>query len=423
MHMPEGLSVLYFYESQMTESISCLPAAAADTVSLMFITDKSRAVNVGKAWDFEEQKEGVYMSDRNIDAYRYTGDKEFDIKHFMTDDTGGMNDRDEAVDEFVHNLLKINKLQQKLYAECKEGVIFVFQAMDAAGKDGVIRTVFNTLSPHGVKEYCFKVPSSEESKHEYLWRFWKALPERGRISIFNRSYYEDVLVGRVHELWKKQVRPDRLQDHDIIEDRYKQIKDYENYLYNTGTRIVKIFLNVSKDEQARRFISRIDEPRKNWKISANDIKERDYWDAYMDAFEAMVNKTSTSDSPWYVVPADHKWFARLLVSRIVLKTLEDINPQWPTVADEEMESVQEFRQKLSDELEGDTAAPEKAAPEFANPGIVAAQIVEHEERAKIQAKHERRKEAGFAALNELLKNKPVISGKQEIVDAIADAVD
>ena len=363
------------------------------------------------------------MSDRNIDAYRYTGDKEFDIKHFMTDDTGGMNDRDEAVDEFVHNLLKINKLQQKLYAECKEGVIFVFQAMDAAGKDGVIRTVFNTLSPHGVKEYCFKVPSSEESKHEYLWRFWKALPERGSISIFNRSYYEDVLVGRVHELWKKQVRPDRLQDHDIIEDRYKQIKDYENYLYNTGTRIVKIFLNVSKDEQARRFISRIDEPRKNSKISANDIKERDYWDAYMDAFEAMVNKTSTQDSPWYIVPADHKWFARLLVSRIVLKTLEDINPQWPTVADEEMESVQEFRQKLSDELEGDTAAPEKAAPEFANPGIVAAQIVEHEERAKIQAKHERRKEAGFAALNELLKNKPVISGKQEIVDAIADAVD
>lgn len=363
------------------------------------------------------------MSVRDIDAYRYNGDRRFDIEHFMTDDTGWMNDRDEAVDEFVHNLLKINKLQQKLYADCKEGVIFVFQAMDAAGKDGVIRTVFNTLSPHGVKEFCFKVPSSEESKHDYLWRFWKALPERGNISIFNRSYYEDVLVGRVHELWKKQVRPERLKNADIIEERYGQIKDYERYLYNTGTRIVKIFLNVSRDEQARRFISRIDEPRKNWKISANDIKEREFWDSYMEAFETMVNKTSTDDSPWYVVPADHKWFARLLVSRIVLKTLEEINPQWPTVAEDEMDSVQAFRQKLAEELDGNMHEPEKAAPEFANPGIIAAQIVEHDERAKIQAKRERQKEAGFAAINELLKNKPVISSRQEIADAIAEALD
>lgn len=363
------------------------------------------------------------MSDKNIDAYRYNGDKHFDINNFMTDDTGGIKDRDGAVDEFVHNLLKINKLQQKLYADCKEGVIFVFQAMDAAGKDGVIRTVFNTLTPHGVKEYCFKIPSSEESKHDYLWRFWKALPERGNISIFNRSYYEDVLVGRVHELWKKQVRPDRLKGVDIIEQRYTQINDYERYLYNTGTRIVKIFLNVSKDEQARRFISRIDEPRKNWKISANDIKEREFWDSYMEAFETMVNKTSTDDSPWYVVPADHKWFARLLVSRIVLKTLEDINPQWPTVAKEDMEAVQAVRQKLAEELDDNMREPEKAAPEFANPGIIAAQIVEHEERAKIARKHEWRKEAGFAAVNELLKNKPVISSKQEIADAIADAME
>ncbi len=363
------------------------------------------------------------MSDKNIDAYRYNGDKHFDINNFMTDDTGGIKDRDAAVDEFVHNLIRINKLQQKLYADGKEGVIFVFQAMDAAGKDGVIRTVFNTLTPHGVKEYCFKVPSSEESRHDYLWRFWKALPERGNISIFNRSYYEDVLVGRVHELWKKQVRPDRLKGVDIIEQRYTQINDYERYLYNTGTRIVKIFLNVSKDEQARRFISRIDEPRKNWKISANDMKEREFWDSYMEAFETMVNKTSTDDSPWYVVPADHKWFARLLVSRIVLKTLEDINPQWPTVAKEDMEAVQAVRQKLAEELDDNMREPEKAAPEFANPGIIAAQIVEHEERAKIARKHEWRKEAGFAAVNELLKNKPVISSRQEIADAIADAME
>ncbi len=361
------------------------------------------------------------MKDRKIDTYRYTGADAFDIKTFRTDDTGDMTDRDEAVDEFVHNLLKINKLQQRLYADGREGVIFVFQAMDAAGKDGVIRTVFNTLTPHGVKEYCFKVPSAEEARHDYLWRFWKALPERGSISIFNRSYYEDVLVGRVHELWKKQVRPDRLQGIDIIEQRYGQINNFEKYLYNTGTRIVKIFLNVSKDEQARRFISRIDEPRKNWKISANDIKEREYWDSYMEAFETMVNRTSTENSPWYVVPADHKWFARLLVSRIVLHTLEDINPEWPTVGGEELESVQQIRQKLMDELGSNLKEPEKAAPEFANPGIIAAQIVENEERAKITDKHDRIKRAGFEALEELLKTRPVLSSMDDIIETIAAA--
>ena len=294
----------------------------------------------------------------DIDNYRYVGEDKFKISKFKTNDKGGFNSREDAVEEFVSNLNEINRLQQKLYAERKEGVVFIFQAMDAAGKDGVIRTVFSTLTPHGVKEYCFKVPSAEEAAHDYLCRFWPALPARGHITIFNRSYYEDVLIGKVHKLYENQDRPDRLKDVDVIKQRYKEIKDFEKYLYNNGTRVVKIFLNVSKDEQAKRFISRIDTPKKNWKISAGDIKEREYWDEYQDAFEKMINKTSTDYSPWYVVPADHKWFARLLVSRIVLETLKEIDPHFPRISAEEMEDIYAYRKSLVDSLEDKTGYEE-----------------------------------------------------------------
>jgi PPK2 family polyphosphate:nucleotide phosphotransferase len=222
--------------------------------------------------------------------------------------------------------------------------------MDAAGKDGVIRTVFSTLSPHGVKEYCFKAPTAEELSHDYLWRFWSALPARGNISIFNRSYYEDVLIGKVHNLYENQIMPERIDKENLIETRYREINDYEKYLYGTGTRVVKIFLNVSKDEQAKRFISRIDVPRKNWKISEGDIKEREYWDEYQEAFETMINKTATKNCPWYVVPADRKWYARLIVSRIVLETLREVDPQFPVVSDEDMERIEEYRESLVNSL-------------------------------------------------------------------------
>jgi PPK2 family polyphosphate:nucleotide phosphotransferase len=203
-----------------------------------------------------------------------------------------------------------------------------------------------------VKEYCFKVPSSEELSHDYLWRFWSALPARGNISIFNRSYYEDVLVGKVHKLYENRIVPDRMKNIDVIQKRYNEINDFEKYLYDNGTRIVKIFLNVSKDEQAKRFISRIDTPKKNWKVSENDIKEREYWDDYQDAFEAMINKTSSTRSPWYVVPADHKWYARLIVSRIVLETLKEINPHFPNTTDETVDKMQEHRKRLVASLSG-----------------------------------------------------------------------
>ena len=295
----------------------------------------------------------------SIKKYKFTEKNSFNIEKFRTNDKGEFSSREDAVEEFVENLKEINVLQQKLYAERKEGVIFIFQAMDAAGKDGCIRTVFSTLTPHGVKEFCFKAPSTEELSHDYLWRFWSALPARGNISIFNRSYYEDVLIGKVHKLYENQIVPDRLKNVDVIQKRYKEINDFEEYLYNNATRVVKIFLNVSKDEQARRFISRIETPKKNWKVSEGDIKEREYWNEYQEAFETMINETSSEKSPWYVVPADRKWYARLIVSRIVLKTLKEINPQFPEISEENIEKIQAYKDVLLESIDDNKLTKEE----------------------------------------------------------------
>lgn len=363
--------------------------------------------------------ERAFMED--IDFYRYDGRRHFNIKHFDTKATGEFNSREEAVDEFVDNLIYINKAQQKLYAEKKEGVIFVFQAMDAAGKDGVIRTVFSTLSPHGVKEFCFKVPSAEEKSHDFLWRFSPALPPKGFISIFNRSYYEDVLVGRVHKFYEQDLVPERLKGIDVIRERYRHINTYEKYLYNTGTRVVKIFLNLSKDEQARRFISRIDTQRKNWKVSPGDIKEREYWDEYMVAFEKMVNATSTDRSPWYVVPADHKWYARLLVSRIVRKTLEEINPQYPPVDEEALRSLQEYKQKLIASMSDPNLDMEKQLVEFSDPNLLSADMVSQDEIKKAEAAEKSIKDSGFKAVTKLLGQQYMVHSMKDIMQAIADS--
>lgn len=281
-----------------------------------------------------------------LDKYKYTGKKKYKVNDFSTNETGDFETKIDGMEQFYENLSRINELQQSLYADRKEGVIFIFQAMDAAGKDGAIRAVLSCLSPLGVTESSFKQPTKEELAHDYLWRFWKALPEKGNISIFNRSYYEDVLVAKVHKLYENQACADRCKDKDIIKQRYKQIKNFEQYLYENSIRVVKIFLNVSKEEQAKRFISRIDIPRKNWKISESDIAEREYWDEYQEAFEDVINTTATKDSPWYVVPADHKWYARLVISQIVVDTLEEMNPKFPVVPDEAIERMQQYRWQL-----------------------------------------------------------------------------
>ena len=293
-------------------------------------------------------------------SYKFDGSKKFRIKGFECDDKGEFKDRHASLKEFTDNLAEINDLQQRLYAERKEGVIFVFQAMDAAGKDGAIRAVLSCLSPQGVSETSFKQPTSEELSHDYLWRFWKALPAKGSISIFNRSYYEDVLVAKVHDIPKKHIYPDRIDKGELIDQRYGQIRNFERYLYDNGIRVVKIFLNVSKEEQARRFIARIDTPRKNWKVSEGDINERQYWNKYMDAFEVCINKTAREYAPWYVVPADHKWYARVIISRIVLETLREMNPQWPVLPEKELNKLDGYRTALMSE-DGVNYSPKRRA--------------------------------------------------------------
>ena len=285
-----------------------------------------------------------------IGKYCYNGSEAFKLSAVSTNETSLCKDKKEAEKKQKDNNKKIDLLQQKLYAERKEGLIILIQAMDAAGKDGTITAVLNCLSPHGVYEAAFKAPTSEELAHDFLWRIVKKVPAKGEIAIFNRSQYEDVLIGKVKSLYLNQAHSDRIDMDTVIENRYEDIANFEEYLYRNNVRTVKIFLNVSREEQTRRFISRIDEAEKNWKFSAGDVEERSYWDAYMEAFETAINKTSTAHSPWYVVPADNKWYMRYLVSEIILHTLEDMNPQFPEVPQERMDQYQVLRAQLEGEM-------------------------------------------------------------------------
>jgi PPK2 family polyphosphate:nucleotide phosphotransferase len=281
-----------------------------------------------------------------IQQYRIAKRNSFSIEAFSPEDTGCVEDRQQAEQAMAENLAKINELQQKLYAEKREGVIFLFQAMDAAGKDGTIRAVLSCLSPQGVTESAFKAPSSTELAHDFLWRIARCVPEKGQIAIFNRSHYEDVLVGRVHKLYEHQAHARRVDPDSILADRYHDIRNWEEYLYHNSIRMVKIFLNVSKEEQARRFLSRIESPEKNWKFNAGDMEERRYWAEYQQAFSDAVNETATPECPWYIVPADHKWYMRYVVSQIIADTLEEMDPQWPEMSAREREALQEYIPQL-----------------------------------------------------------------------------
>lgn len=253
------------------------------------------------------------------------------------------------------NFEKIGELQRRLYAEKKEGVIFLFQAMDAAGKDGTIAAVLTCLSPHGVTESAFKAPSSNELAHDFLWRIEHEAPMKGEIAIFNRSHYEEVLIYKVRKLWKNQANADRIDPDKIMDYRYEDICNYERYLWHNNIRTVKIFLNVSRKEQARRFLSRIEEPEKNWKFSGSDFEERKYWDKYQEAFEEAINNTATKEAPWYVVPADHKWYMRLIVSEIILHTLKEMDPHYPEVTEDRLAQFGEYKKILEKELGVDKA--------------------------------------------------------------------
>ncbi len=241
-------------------------------------------------------------------------------------------------------------LQDVLYAQDKWSVLLIFQAMDAAGKDGAIKHVMSGVNPQGCQVFSFKAPSSEDLDHDFLWRCQKHLPERGRIGIFNRSYYEEVLVVRVHEqILKSQKLPEKLFTKDIWENRFEDIRNFEKYLNRNGTIVIKFFLNVSKKEQKERFIERVDDADKNWKFSASDAKERGYWDDYMHAYEELIKNTSTKKSPWYVIPADNKSYARIAVASAIITALEELDLEYPKVSEAKIAELQAVKQALLDE--------------------------------------------------------------------------
>jgi len=241
-------------------------------------------------------------------------------------------------------------LQDVLYAQDKWSVLLIFQAMDAAGKDGAIKHVMSGVNPQGCQVSSFKSPSSEDLDHDFLWRCQKHLPERGRIGIFNRSYYEEVLVVRVHEqILKSQKLPEKLFTKNIWENRFEDIRNFEKYLNRNGTIVIKFFLNVSKKEQKKRFIERVDDPDKNWKFSAADAKERGYWDDYMNAYQDLIKETSTKKSPWYVIPADNKSYARIAVASAIITALEELDLEYPKVSEAKIAELQTIKQALLDE--------------------------------------------------------------------------
>ena len=265
--------------------------------------------------------------------------------------TGSLDSKIEANERSAEGVSMLVDYQDRLFSQDVFGVLLVLQGIDAAGKDGTVKHVMSGVNPQGVEVQSFKQPSADELAHDFLWRYQARLPERGRIGIFNRSHYEEVLVVRVHpELLAAERLPESMRTGDAWKKRYRQINDWEHHLADNGIKVVKVFLNLSKDEQARRFLQRIDDPGKNWKFSPSDIYERQYWDQYQEAFEEMLNHTSTEWAPWYVVPADHKWFTHLATAGVLIKALADIDPQYPTVARDVLDEMAKARTSLAKHL-------------------------------------------------------------------------
>ena len=259
-------------------------------------------------------------------------------------------DKPQSIAQLQAGVERLSELQNKLYAQNSYGILIIFQAMDAAGKDSTIKHVMSGINPQGCQVYNFKTPSSEELDHDYLWRSSRCLPERGRIGIFNRSYYEEVLIARVHpHILASQNLPHQPKGDKIWQQRFQDINQYEQYLTNNGMVILKFFLNVSKSEQKKRFLKRLDTPEKNWKFSMGDIKERQHWDQYQSAYEDIFNHTSTSAAPWSIIPADHKWYTRLAVAEIIVKRLEELDLKYPTVNPEHDVILKEARDRLNAE--------------------------------------------------------------------------
>ncbi|MCY7347070.1 MAG: polyphosphate kinase 2 family protein [Pyrinomonadaceae bacterium] len=287
----------------------------------------------------------------NIEKFLVPEGKKLNLENHPTDFTGDYTDKKQAVEDLKKNVERLAELQDVLYAQNNHALLIIFQAMDAAGKDGAIKHVMSGLNPQGCEVTSFKQPSPEELDHDYLWRSMKKNPERGRIGIFNRSYYEEVLIVRVHpEILQFQQMPEKLEsDPNIWKKRFEQIRNFENYLSENGTHVLKFFLHVSKEEQKNRFLARIETPEKNWKFSATDAKERAFWDDYMQAYTDALQNTSTKNAPWYVIPADNKWFTRTAISGIIIKKMESLDLQYPKISEAQRQSLLEAKKILENE--------------------------------------------------------------------------
>jgi len=280
-------------------------------------------------------------------SYRIDDGKHFRLKDFDPADTGLWDSPESAAEKLQKDIARMADLQNKLYAQDRWAILLIFQAMDAAGKDGTIKHVMSGVNPEGVQVHSFKAPSEVELQHDFLWRTTRHLPERGHIGIFNRSYYEEVLVVRVHsKLLENERIPSSLVTKNIWDERFEDIRCFERHMERNGTVIRKFFLHVSKQEQKRRFLARLEEPKKNWKFSAADIHEREYWDDYQQAYEEMIRHTARKHAPWYVIPADNKWFTHLVIAAAIVETLEDLGVAYPEVSPGKRRELQAARKLL-----------------------------------------------------------------------------
>jgi PPK2 family polyphosphate:nucleotide phosphotransferase len=286
-------------------------------------------------------------SGKVADRFRVDSGKHFRLKDFDPDDTGDWKSEKHAELTLQERVARTAELQDKLYAQDNWALLLIFQAMDAAGKDSSIKHVMSGVNPQGCEVHSFKAPSAQELQHDFLWRTTRVLPERGHIGIFNRSYYEEVLVVRVHrELLNDEKIPPSLVTKDVWDERFEDIRAFERHLTRSGTVIRKFFLNVSKKEQKKRFLKRLEEPEKNWKFSPSDVREREFWNDYHHAYEDMIRNTASKHSPWYVVPADHKWFTHLVISTVIVDALESLDLAYPKVDAKKRKELEEARKQL-----------------------------------------------------------------------------
>ncbi len=286
-----------------------------------------------------------------ISPYIVTPGEKVSLKKRDSGDTGSYADRKAAESDLKKSVERLARYQDVLYAQDTHALLIIFQAMDAAGKDGTIKHVMSGINPQGCQVYSFKAPSAEELDHDYLWRCMKALPERGRIGIFNRSYYEEVLITRVHpEVLARQKLPKEGKPEKVICRRFEEINHFERYLERNGIHVLKFFLHVSKEEQRKRFLERLEDPAKHWKFSSSDLAEREHWNEYMKAYEDLLTHTSTEWAPWHIIPADHKWFTRVLAASIIVERLKALKLSYPSVSEEQLGRIEAARAALKEKV-------------------------------------------------------------------------